>query len=100
MRTVSEFTVRAGEQVPFVLRWVPSSQSAPKSTDPEHALRTTEEFWRQWISRSTMEGRYKDAVERSLITLKGLTYAPTGGIVAAAVLKNNRAFQETATLLG
>ena len=84
LRTVSEFRIRAGEKIPFVLRWVPSSQPAPKRTDPEQALRTTGDFWRQWISHSNMEGKYKDAVERSLITLKGLTFAPTGGIVAAA----------------
>jgi GH15 family glucan-1,4-alpha-glucosidase len=84
MRTVSEFTVRAGEQVPFVLRWAPSSRLAPARIDPGKALRTTDEYWQQWISRSHMEGKYKNTVERSLITLKGLTYAPTGGIVAAA----------------
>ncbi|MET3932190.1 GH15 family glucan-1,4-alpha-glucosidase [Arthrobacter sp. OAP107] len=83
MRTVSEFTVRAGEQVPFVLSWVHSSRPAPARTDPGAALQATEDFWRDWIGRSKMEGKYKDAVERSLITLKGLIYAPTGGIVAA-----------------
>jgi GH15 family glucan-1,4-alpha-glucosidase len=83
MRTVSEFTVRAGEQVPFVLSWTPSRKPAPQKTDPGTALQTTEDFWRDWIGRSGMEGKYKDAVERSLITLKGLIYAPTGGIVAA-----------------
>jgi GH15 family glucan-1,4-alpha-glucosidase len=83
MRTVSEFTVRAGEQVPFVLSWVPSRKPAPQRTDPGRALQATEDFWRDWIGRSRMDGKYKDAVERSLITLKGLIYAPTGGIVAA-----------------
>jgi len=84
LRTLSEFTVRAGERVPFVLRWLPSHRPAPQRTDPGRALASTEEFWRQWIGRSEMEGQYKEAVERSLITLKALTYAPTGGIVAAA----------------
>jgi GH15 family glucan-1,4-alpha-glucosidase len=83
MRTVSEFTVRAGEQVPFVLSWVHSSRPAPARTNPGRALQATEDFWLDWIGRSKMEGKYKDAVERSLITLKGLIYAPTGGIVAA-----------------
>ena len=84
LRTVSEFTIRAGERVPFVLRWAPSHRPAPERTDPGRVLTSTEEFWRQWIGRSEMEGKYKEAVERSLITLKALTYAPTGGIVAAA----------------
>jgi GH15 family glucan-1,4-alpha-glucosidase len=83
MRTISEFTVRAGDQVPFVLRWFPSSKPAPHKTDPQQALQVTEEFWQGWSARSRIEGEYKDAVERSLITLKGLIYAPTGGIVAA-----------------
>ena len=83
MRTISEFTVRAGDQVPFVLRWFPSSKPAPQKTDPHQALQVTEEFWQGWSARSRIEGEYKDAVERSLITLKGLIYAPTGGIVAA-----------------
>jgi GH15 family glucan-1,4-alpha-glucosidase len=83
MRTVSEFTVRAGDQVPFVLRWLPSSSPTPPKTDAAKALQTTEDFWREWTGRSRMEGKYMDAVERSLITLKGLIYSPTGGIVAA-----------------
>jgi GH15 family glucan-1,4-alpha-glucosidase len=84
MRTVSEFTVTAGDRIPFVLGWAHSYKPVPDRTDPERALATTEKFWRQWISRNSMAGNYKDAVERSLITLKALTYAPTGGIVAAA----------------
>ncbi|WP_457946008.1 glycoside hydrolase family 15 protein [Pseudarthrobacter sp. alpha12b] len=84
MRTVSEFTVKAGDRVPFVLRWAHSYKPVPDRTDPETALASTQEYWEQWSGRSTMGGKYKDAVERSLITLKALTYAPTGGIVAAA----------------
>ncbi|MFK0041976.1 glycoside hydrolase family 15 protein [Paenarthrobacter sp. NPDC090517] len=83
-RTVSEFTVRAGERVPFVLRWAPSHERAPRRINPLHALEATESFWLEWIGRSEMRGKYKEPVERSLITLKALTYAPTGGIVAAA----------------
>jgi GH15 family glucan-1,4-alpha-glucosidase len=83
-RTVSEFTVRAGERVPFVLRWAPSHEREPRRIDPFRAESVTEKFWLEWIGRSEMTGKYKEPVERSLITLKALTYAPTGGIVAAA----------------
>ncbi|WP_017198866.1 glycoside hydrolase family 15 protein [Arthrobacter sp. M2012083] len=82
--TVSEFTVRAGERVPFVLRWAPSHEREPRRINPLHALEATESFWLEWIGRSEMTGKYKEPVERSLITLKALTYHPTGGIVAAA----------------
>lgn len=82
--TVSEFTVRAGDRIPFVLRWAPSHEPEPRRIDPFKAFDATDSFWREWIARSEMEGKYKDPVERSLITLKALTYAPTGGIVAAA----------------
>ncbi|MDQ1482893.1 MAG: hypothetical protein QOF35_969 [Actinomycetota bacterium] len=84
MRTVSEFTVQAGERVPFVLTWTPSHLPRPDPVDPESALLDTEEFWTQWSGRSQVGGPYQDAVQRSLLTLKALTYAPTGGIVAAA----------------
>lgn len=83
-RTYSEFTVRAGERVPFVLRWAPSHEREPRRINPLRALEATEAFWLEWIGRSEMTGKYKEPVERSLITLKALTYAPTGGIVAAA----------------
>ncbi|GAA2855479.1 glycoside hydrolase family 15 protein [Paenarthrobacter ilicis] len=83
-RTYSNFTVRAGERVPFVLRWAPSHEREPRRIDPFRALGTTASFWLEWIGRSEMAGKYKEPVERSLITLKALTYAPTGGIVAAA----------------
>jgi GH15 family glucan-1,4-alpha-glucosidase len=83
-RTVSEFTVRAGERIPFVLRWAPSHEPEPRRINPSRALDTTCSFWRDWIDRSEITGKYKEPVERSLITLKALTYAPTGGIVAAA----------------
>jgi len=83
-RTYSEFTVKAGDRVPFVLRWAPSHEGEPRRIDPFRAVSGTEKFWLEWIGRSEMSGKYKEPVERSLITLKALTYAPTGGIVAAA----------------
>lgn len=83
--TVSEFTVRAGERVPFVLTWTPGHEPSPAPIDAEGALASTLAFWRSWTQQSTaMAGPYRDAVTRSLITLKALTYQPTGGIVAAA----------------
>jgi GH15 family glucan-1,4-alpha-glucosidase len=81
--TVSEFTVYAGETVPFVLTWAPSHQARPAPVDPLRALADTESFWRRWSSRSTVTGPWRDAVQRSLIVLKALTYRPTGGIVAS-----------------
>ena len=78
------FAVAAGEVVPFVLTYVPSHQGPPANLDALRALEATEKFWGEWASRCTYEGTYRDAVVRSLITLKALTYRPTGGIVAAA----------------
>jgi GH15 family glucan-1,4-alpha-glucosidase len=83
MHTVSDFTVHAGEKVPFVLTWAPSHVGRPVSVDAEEVLESTCAFWRGWSSQCTVKGKYQDAVVRSLITLKALTYAPTGGIVAA-----------------
>jgi GH15 family glucan-1,4-alpha-glucosidase len=83
MRTVSDFTVRAGERVPFVLTWTPSHLPRPRPVNPESALEDTDAYWSEWSGRSQAAGPYRDAVQRSLITLKALTYAPTGGIVAA-----------------
>jgi GH15 family glucan-1,4-alpha-glucosidase len=83
LKTVSEFTVAEGEVVPFVLSYSASFGSVPEPIDPERALEKTEAFWRKWTDRCTLEGRWSDAVIRSLITLKALTYLPTGGIVAA-----------------
>jgi GH15 family glucan-1,4-alpha-glucosidase len=84
LRTVSEITVREGEQIPYVLTWYPSHQAPPRPQDPWYLVANTEEWWRTWSSACTYEGDYSDAVLRSLITLKALTYEPTGGIVAAA----------------
>jgi GH15 family glucan-1,4-alpha-glucosidase len=83
MRTVSDFTVRAGERIPFVLTWTPSHLPRPRPVNPETALQDTDAYWSQWSGRSKAAGPYLEAVQRSLITLKALTYAPTGGIVAA-----------------
>ncbi|MGV4985172.1 glycoside hydrolase family 15 protein [Streptomyces sp. NPDC001709] len=82
--THSEFTVRKGDQVAFVLTWHPSHESRPPLIDPHKALSSSVRGWRRWASRCRYDGPYRDAVVRSLITLKALTYAPTGGIVAAA----------------
>jgi GH15 family glucan-1,4-alpha-glucosidase len=82
-QTVSDFTVHEGERIPFVLTWAPSHVRRPRSVDPEEVLQVTEEFWLEWTQRSPVNGPYSEAVQRSLITLKALTYAPTGGIVAA-----------------
>jgi GH15 family glucan-1,4-alpha-glucosidase len=83
-RTVGEFTVRAGQRVPFVLAYGSSSASPPGETDATDALDRTESFWRKWIDRCPNLGTWTEAVKRSLITLKALAYQPTGGIVAAA----------------
>lgn len=82
-RTYADFEVRPGERVPFVLTYHPSHRSEPARVDAEAALHDCEQFWLEWSSRSTYQGRYREAVQRSLLTLKALTYAPTGGIVAA-----------------
>jgi GH15 family glucan-1,4-alpha-glucosidase len=82
-RTHSEFTVEAGEKVAFVLTWHPSHQSRPPLIDPYEALRSSVEDWQAWAARCRYDGPHRDAVVRSLITLKALTFAPTGGIVAA-----------------
>ena len=84
LKTVGEFTVGAGQSVPFVLSHGQSFASLPAPIDPLKALERTEAFWRQWSDRCPQVGPWTGAVKRSLITLKALTYAPTGGIVAAA----------------
>ncbi|QQM42248.1 glycoside hydrolase family 15 protein [Streptomyces liliifuscus] len=80
---IADFTVTAGERIPSVLTWQPSHLPAPDPVDPFDALRRTEEYWKQWLRPFSYDGTYRDAVVRSLITLKALTYEPTGGIVAA-----------------
>ncbi len=83
MMTVADFKVEAGQTVPFVLSYGPSHLPAPEPIDPLKALQDTERFWTGWSSRCNYQGPYRDLVMRSLITLKALTYDPTGGIVAA-----------------
>ena len=83
MTTVAEFEVGEGEVVPFVLTYGPSHLAVPAPIDPARALQETEAFWIDWCSRCSYDGENRDLVMRSLITLKALTYAPTGGIVAA-----------------
>lgn len=82
--TYSDFVVHAGQRYPFVLTWQPSHLPPPRAARPERALTDTLEYWAGWVAQCTYDGKWKDAVVRSLITLKALTYAPTGGIVAAA----------------
>jgi len=83
LTTVAEFTVAKGDSIPFVLTWFASHTDPPRKVNPEHALRDTEVFWGNWAKKFQSEGKWRDAVVRSLITLKGLTYEPTGGLVAA-----------------
>jgi GH15 family glucan-1,4-alpha-glucosidase len=83
LRTLGEFEVDAGETVPFVLSWGPSHRSPPPPVDADHALRDTEGFWSRWSRRCTPAGPWTETVRHSLVVLKALTYAPTGGIVAA-----------------
>ena len=85
MRTISEFEIEEGERVPFVLTWFPSHEDPPQRIDPEIALAETESFWREWNGRCKvdLEPEWRDLLHRSLMVLKTLIYAPTGGIVAA-----------------
>jgi GH15 family glucan-1,4-alpha-glucosidase len=83
MTTVADFEVSAGETVPFVLTYGPSHLPIPAPINPADALQDTEDFWTEWCSHCIYEGEHRDLVMRSLITLKALTYEPTGGIVAA-----------------
>jgi GH15 family glucan-1,4-alpha-glucosidase len=83
LTTVADFEVGEGETIPFVLTYGPSHLPVPAPIDPAQALKETEEFWTEWCSQCTYQGVHRDLVMRSLITLKALTYGPTGGIVAA-----------------
>ncbi len=82
-RTVGEFEVAKGESVAFVMTRYASHQGEPRGRDPVEMLRETESWWQEWSSRCSIEGPWRDTVLRSLITLKALTYSPTGAIVAA-----------------
>jgi len=79
----ADFSVGTGDVAPFVLTWRASHLPAPRPLDPHAELAGTEEYWREWMSRCRYAGEWREAVVRSLLTLKALTYAPTGGIVAA-----------------
>src|SRR6266540_3805634 len=81
--SVAEFTVSEGDRVPFMLTWHASHMPSPRTIDPIRAIDETEAWWGEWASHLTYQGGWKDAVIRSLIVLKALTYRPTGGIVAA-----------------
>ncbi|MFF7644091.1 glycoside hydrolase family 15 protein [Streptomyces canus] len=83
LTTYSDFTVAPGDRIAFTISWQPSHKEPPPLPEPEQALEATEDFWREWVEHCTYHGPYREAVIRSLITLKALTYAPTGGIVAA-----------------
>ncbi|WP_067179403.1 glycoside hydrolase family 15 protein [Microtetraspora niveoalba] len=82
-RHTGSFTVSAGDRVPFVFTWHPSHRPAPERIDPFDQLAETEQLWKEWVAACDYTGRWREAVVRSLITLKALTYSPTGGIVAA-----------------
>ncbi|MDQ3280200.1 MAG: glycoside hydrolase family 15 protein [Acidobacteriota bacterium] len=85
MKTRSEFEVRAGDEVPFVLIYSSSHEAPPRRVEyPSEEIDRCAAFWRDWVAKCTYDGRYGDAVRRSLLTLKALTYRPTGGMVAAA----------------
>jgi GH15 family glucan-1,4-alpha-glucosidase len=83
MTTVAEFTVAEGQEIPFLLMWYPSHEKRPEPLNAARVVKGTERWWRKWSNQCTYEGPYQDAVLRSLITLKAMTYAPTGGLVAA-----------------
>ncbi len=83
LTTVAEFAVCEGQQIPFVLTWFASYKEPPDAIDYQHALRDTERFWQSWAGQFQGDCEWREAVMRSLLVLKGLTYAPTGGLVAA-----------------
>ncbi len=83
LRSCAHFAVHAGERLPFSLQWHRSYKPRPHATDPGDDLARTVAWWREWSQRCTYDGPHRALVQRSLLTLKALTYAPTGGIVAA-----------------
>jgi GH15 family glucan-1,4-alpha-glucosidase len=83
LTTVGEFVVNEGDRLSIVMTWGPSHLEPPRPADPDTALQKTEQFWTDWSKHCTYDGPYRASVMRSLITLKSLTYHPTGGIVAA-----------------
>jgi GH15 family glucan-1,4-alpha-glucosidase len=84
LTTVSEFKLQQGERIPFTLMWFASHEELPRSVNAEQALTDTEDYWLDWAAQSNQRGDYEDDIHHSLRVLKALTYAPTGGIVAAA----------------
>ena len=82
----AEFTLRSGAVTSFGLTWFPSHEAAPFPVAGQAALDGTADFWTKWVRQCTYMGPYREAVVRSLITLKALTYAPTGGMVAAPTM--------------
>src|SRR3954467_8519802 len=83
LTTVARFSVSAGDRVPFVLTWAPSYERDPGHVDAESALRGSKQGWVKWCQQGNVTGPHRDIVQRSLITLKALTYDPTGGVIAA-----------------
>jgi GH15 family glucan-1,4-alpha-glucosidase len=83
MKSVAEFEIAEGQRLPFLLTWHPSHEDPPPASDPLHQLDETVRHWQRWSDRCTYQGPWREAVVRSLLTLKALTYEPTGGIVAA-----------------
>lgn len=83
LQTFSEFTIKKGETATFVITYGPSYEDPPETIDAEQALRETVSYWQGWTARANLIGEYDDAIERSLVTLKALTYQHTGGIVGA-----------------
>lgn len=81
--TQASFTVSKGDRVPFVLTWFPSHLDFPEPVEAERALEDTTAYWEAWASRCSHSGDWHDDIHRSVLTLKALTYAPTGGVVAA-----------------
>ncbi len=83
LRTLTEFAVRVGERIPFVVTWFPSHTEVPPPIDAEAALDETERYWLEWAAQCDHQGDYHEEIHQSLLVLRALTYAPTGGIVAA-----------------
>jgi GH15 family glucan-1,4-alpha-glucosidase len=97
-RGVSAYVqVRKGERIPIQLTWFPSHEKPPEAIDVEKALTSTETYWREWASRCTYQGRWRDAVLRSLLVLQAMTYAPTGAIVAAPTTPCPKPLAESGT---
>ena len=81
LTTVAEFTVAEGERIAFSLAWHPSAEEPPPGLAAGVTIEAAESWWRAWSRGCTYQGEYQEAVLRSLLTLKALTYAPTGGLV-------------------